>query len=95
MTTANNLSASTAGTAAVPVPSVPTQAAAAPCSFTSVGALFQGREDGELQLRLEPALLASLGYPIRRGQKATLIVKNRQSRQGRAYRSVFLAIEDS
>lgn len=72
-----------------------TSAAAAPSRFTSVGALFEGREDGEFQLRLEPAFLSALGYPIHSGQQATLILKNRQSRHGRPYRSVFLAIEDA
>lgn len=72
-----------------------TSAAAVPSRFTSVGALFQGREQGELQLRLESTFLAALGYPIHTGQQATLIVKNRQSRHGRPYRSVFLAIEDA
>lgn len=72
-----------------------TSAAAIPSRFTSVGALFQGREPGELQLRLEPAFLSALGYPIHSGQQATLILKNRHSRHGRAYRSVFLAVEDT
>lgn len=70
-------------------------AAAVPSRFCSVGALFQGRENGEFQLRLESAFLAALGYPIHSGQQATLIVKNRQSRHGRSYRSVLLAIEDA
>ena len=93
MTMTNAPSSCRAGTTAAQQTLAPS-AAAEPSSFTSVGALFQGREDGEFQLRLEPAFLSTLGYPIHSGQKATLIVKNRQSRQGRPYRSVFLAIED-
>ena len=70
-------------------------AAAAASRFTRIGALFQGREQGEFQLRLETGFLAALGYPIADGQQATLILKQRQSRNGLAYRSVFLAIEDA
>ena len=80
---------------AAPAAPAITSAAAVPSRFTAIGALFQGWEQGELQLRLEPAFLSALGYPIHSGEQATLILKNRRSRHGRAYRSVFLAIEDS
>lgn len=90
-TTSRRTASTSTSTAAAPVAS----AAAVPSRFCSVGALFDGREGGEFQLRLEPAFLAALCYPIHTGQQATLIVKNRQSRHGRPYRSVFLAIEDT
>lgn len=62
-------------------------------SFDSIGALFDGKTEGEHQLKLEPEFLTMLGMEVDEHASYTLVIKNRESKGGHAYRSVFLATE--
>lgn len=63
-------------------------------SFLSVGALFN-REDGEFTVQIDEKLLELLGLEVPEGTEVALVCKNKVSKAGKAYKSLFLAFEEA
>ena len=62
-------------------------------SYDSIGSLFDGKVDGEYQLKLDPQFLEMLGMEIDPEANYTMVIKHRQGKSGYEYRSCFLATE--
>lgn len=62
-------------------------------TFESIGSLFDGKTEGEFQLKLAPEFLELLGIEINPEANYTIVIKNREGKSGFPYRSCFLATE--
>lgn len=63
-------------------------------SYLSVGALFT-RESGDFTLQIDEKLLELLNLEVPEGTQVSLVCKNKVSKSGREYHSLFLAFEEA
>lgn len=61
--------------------------------FNSIGAIFDGKQEGEFRVILDHAFLEMIGLETDDASSYTLVVLNKVSDKGNAYRSAFLATE--